>query len=277
MKNKLKSSLILSSLLLNSISTIVLADNQEEEKQVPKEASVEFVADELPTPPVDPTNPDPDPGIPVIPTDPTDPTNPPTEPPVGTDGPLSIDFVSTLYFGENKITGKTENYSARAQGLFVGEDFKNVTNYAQVTDKRGTLEGWILSVKQDTPFMTEASENNKVHELVGAELSFKNAYISTHSEDPEVSTIKEKHIFVSGQEEEVLSTSKGHGGGTFTYNMGSPESLVVQDGDNENLKDDEKVIINKDINLNVPGKAVKKAEKYSTTLIWTLKNAVENR
>ncbi|TLG78275.1 WxL domain-containing protein [Vagococcus zengguangii] len=278
MKNKLINSLLLSSLLLSTVSTVVLADEIDGTVAVSKDASVEFQADDTPTPPVDPENPDPEkPVIPVDPTDPTDPTNPPTEPPVGTDGPLSIDYVSSFYFGVNKITGKTENYAARAQRVFdeTGE-LSDVPNYAQVTDKRGTLAGWTLSVTQATEFQT--SEETP-HVLVGAQLSLNNAYYATKSDVKDVSLLTGATTLSAGQEVEVLGTSEGQGAGTFTYYMGSSDSLeagtlYVKNEAGEVVP--EETMLNPDVNLKVPGKAVIKAQKYSTDLIWTLKNTPAN-
>ena len=62
-------------------------------------------------PNTDPTNPisptDPDPENPIKPVDPTDPDGPNP----GTNGPLSIDFASSLYFGTQKITSKICGFS----------------------------------------------------------------------------------------------------------------------------------------------------------------------
>ncbi|MEG0545465.1 MAG: WxL domain-containing protein, partial [Carnobacterium sp.] len=64
------------------------------------ENKINFTAGEgVVTPPVDPTNPD-NPNVPS-PIDETDPENAGT----GQTGPLSIDYVSNIKFGEHKITG----------------------------------------------------------------------------------------------------------------------------------------------------------------------------
>ena len=63
-----------------------------------------------PTDPISPIDPDPD-----NPIKPVDPTTPDGKPEPGTNGPLSIDFASSLYFGMQKITSKTEVYHASLQ------------------------------------------------------------------------------------------------------------------------------------------------------------------
>ena len=92
-------------------------------------AVVNFVPNQDVTPPVDPINPDPE--NPVTPIDPTNPNGPNP----GTAGPLSIDYASSLHFGENKISTKNEVYYAKAQAFTGGSEGPN---YVQVTDNRGT-------------------------------------------------------------------------------------------------------------------------------------------
>ena len=75
---------------------------------------VEFDPDEDPTRrTVDPVDPDPN-----NPVNPWDPTTPDHKPNPGTDGPLSIDFASSIDFGKNKITNKDETYYANPQYLW---------------------------------------------------------------------------------------------------------------------------------------------------------------
>lgn len=59
-------------------------------------AAVKFIPNTDPTKPIDPEGPGPGPVLPIDPIDPGGP-NP------GTDGPLSIDFASSLQFGTQKI------------------------------------------------------------------------------------------------------------------------------------------------------------------------------
>ncbi|MGH2220955.1 WxL domain-containing protein, partial [Enterococcus faecalis] len=71
----------------------------------------------------------------------------------GSTGPLTLDYASSLNFGENIISTKHEIYFASAQVL---KDKNNVEKtgplIAQITDNRGTLEGWTLSEKQNSAF-----------------------------------------------------------------------------------------------------------------------------
>ena len=99
--------------------------------------TVKFITDTDITNPVDPL----DPEKPVTPVDPVDPEKP-VDP--GTAGPLSIDFASPLYFGEQQISTVDKVYTADAQPL---SDSTTRPNYVQVTDKRGGEQGWTLQVK----------------------------------------------------------------------------------------------------------------------------------
>ncbi|MDM5246178.1 WxL domain-containing protein [Lysinibacillus sp. G4S2] len=205
---------------------------------------IQFEASEgIITPPVDPTNPEnPDPVIPVDPTDPDKPVDP------GTPGPLSIDYASSLDFGMQKITSTTQIYKAKAQ-LFKGDRGPG-PNYVQVSDTRGTDAGWSLQVKQNGQFK---SVKGKI--LDGAEITFKNAQVNTASASPKPSISKSKFSLKpdgNGVAENIMTAKVNEGSGTY----------VLAFGDNNTGGNS--------IELNVPGATTKYAEKYSTSLTWTL-------
>ncbi|WP_242278973.1 WxL domain-containing protein, partial [Bacillus cereus group sp. BfR-BA-01313] len=120
--------------------------------------NIEFAPSNEPNKPVDPENPG---------GDPTGPNGPVVDDPnqEGTQGPLSIDFASTLKFGNQKITSQDATYYAEPQKF---EDGSDRPNYVQVTDNRGTESGWTLQVKQNAQLTSE----NK-HELDGATITVK--------------------------------------------------------------------------------------------------------
>lgn len=198
-------------------------------------------ATDIVTPPVDPTNPgNPDP---VDPVDPTDPNGPKP----GTPGPLSIDYASSLDFGKQKITSTKQVYKAKAQ-KFGGRG--DGPNYVQVSDTRGTEAGWSLQVKQDGQFK---STTGKV--LTGAEITFKNAQVNTASASPKPSISKNTFSLKpegNGVAENIMTAKAGEGSGTYVLAFGDDNT-----GANS-------------IELEVPGATTKYAEKYSTTLTWTL-------
>ncbi len=219
-------------------------------------AQVKFIEDESPTDPTDPT--DPDPEKPVDPVDPTDPEKP-VDP--GTNGPLSLDYASSLDFGEQLISTKNQTYFAKPQYLR-GEDgkpdLKNpVPNYAQVTDKRGGEKGWSLSVKQNGQF--KSVKEGK--ELVGAEVTFKNGQVASVSNSKIPSVVKTSFSLKNdgtGVAENIMSAAAGEGFGTWVYRAGDVSNMAES------------------IALSVPGSSVKDADTYKTTLTWTLTDTPAN-
>ncbi|PEX06526.1 cell surface protein [Bacillus cereus] len=202
-------------------------------------AIIEFESSTDPTNPVDPT----DPTNPVNPTDPTDPEGPNP----GTNGPLSIDYASSLDFGKQKITSTDQVYKAAAQKF---NDRGDGPNYAQVTDNRGTETGWSLQVKQEGQFKSESGK-----ELTGAEITFNNGVVNTASASSKPSIVKSSFSLTpegNGVAENIMSAKAGEGAGTY----------VLAFGDDATAADS--------IELSVPGKTTKYAEKYATSLTWTL-------
>ncbi|MDF9580967.1 WxL domain-containing protein, partial [Bacillus paranthracis] len=125
-----------------------------------------FIKFEKNTSTVDPINPiNPDEVVePVV-----DPENPDDTHDKGTDGPLSIDYVSNFNFETQKASGNNELYYANLDTVKAKDGNREVPNFVQVTDNRGTNAGWKLSVTQNDQFKTA---DNK--ELTGAALTLKN-------------------------------------------------------------------------------------------------------
>ena len=112
-----------------------------------------------------------DPEKPVI-EEPVKPTDPDVKP--GTNGPLSIDYVSNFHFGTQTISGNGATYYADLPEIKTSEgELKKVSNYVQVTDDRANGRGWTLSVKQEGQF--KAGDNV----LDGAELSLANLNLTS--------------------------------------------------------------------------------------------------
>lgn len=180
------------------------------------------------TPPVDPTNPD----NPIAPNpvDPKDPENTGT----GQTGPLSIDYVSNIKFGEHKISGKNISYKAI-----------NANPFVQVTDLRGAGDGWSLSAK-----MTEFKSGNKV--LKGATLALQDGVVKAgSSSNVSVAPNKSDVLFNNGESELVMSAVDKGGRGTW---------LTVWSG-------------NKSIQLNVIAGTPEANTEYTSSITWELKDA----
>lgn len=205
---------------------------------------IEFIYNDGPTNPVDPL----DPEKPVEPTDPANPEGPNT----GTNGPLSIDFASSFYFGNNKITSQDMTYDAEAlvynKWNEAESKYDKLTgpNYVQVTDNRGNLGGWTLKVKQAKQFETAEGDS-----LNGAQVEFSNGNIATVSESVKADAVEKIQLNV-GQEALIMSAKKGAGAGTFLTRWGDEKTAATS------------------VKLHVPGKAVKKKAAYKTSFNWVL-------
>lgn len=205
------------------------------------DAVIKFKENDDSTQPVDPIDPD----IPVIPVDPVDPDNP-VEP--GTGGPLSLDYASALNFGEQKISSKDETYYAATQEVIIEGVHSQKPLYAQVTDNRGSLEGWTLSVAQNGQFMSGDKE------LTGAKISFYNGQKATVSASPAPGTVNETVVLpIDGSSMPLMEAQNGQGAGTWIYRMGDLDTM------------------NEGVELSVPGATMKlKDAEYKTTLTWSL-------
>lgn len=217
----------------------------------PSKGSVTFEEDSSQTKPVDPLNPD-------QPVTPTDPEGNEVDPDKGTPGPLSLDFASDFLFGTQKITTTNENYYAALQSYKKqgSTELTSGPNYIQVTDKRGTQMGWVLSVTQMAQFQTAENEP-----LEGASLSFANAMAVSAVDQTYAPTINEgetETALIPGTATTIMTAAQKQGMGTWLYRLG-----------------DEKTGANS-VKLSIPGKSVKLAKEYTTTLTWTLASTPEN-
>ncbi|MFQ7233308.1 MAG: WxL domain-containing protein [Enterococcus hulanensis] len=236
--------------------------NAEEAKEYHSNGVIEFIPSTDPIDPVDPENPDP--GNPVQPIDPTNPGGPNP----GTQGPLSIDYASSLDFGKNRISNKDEVYFARAQKYQAGKN--DSPNYVQISDNRGTNKGWTLSVKQAEQLKSATPTINNT--LIGAQITLTNPTVKSsilHGIEP---TATESISLVPGETEVVTSAEDGTGAGTWATYWGIVEEVEEQD-ENGTVQ---KVTVTKDVKLSVPGSTPKDAVKYQTQLVWTLSDVPRN-
>ncbi|MCU4733701.1 WxL domain-containing protein [Bacillus cereus] len=258
------SALALATFASTSVSAFAALETEGYSREYKSNAVVEFLPDDGTTGPIDPENPDPN-----NPVDPWDPSTPKHEPSPGSDGPLSLDYVSSLEFGKNKITNKDEVYYANPQYLW-NEDHTDVDlttarpNFVQVSDKRGTNAGWSLTVKQEGQLK---NENTKNKELTGAEITFAQSTPVSNIENVTAPKVMDFTLDPNGASSKVMVASNGSGAGTWVDRFGSAEKVTI---------DGEQVLKNKAITLSVPGKTPKDAAKYETKLTWTLTDAPGN-
>lgn len=237
-------------LLASGVAVGIEADAAENKTYTTK-GDITFEQSTEPEQPVYPLNPDPE--NPVSPTDPTDPNGPG----VGTQGPISIDYVSSLDFGKQEISNKNQTYFAKPQTFTTGQD--DTPNYMQITDKSGKVAGWRLSVEQKTAFTAQSADaTNK--EIVGAEISLNAAdgKISSNSNSL-APTAKNITLDGAGSTADILAADVGKGAGLWVATLGELETI-----------DDE--VVNTGASLMIPGSSQTDADKYTTELVWKVEN-----
>ncbi|MDT1957044.1 WxL domain-containing protein [Carnobacterium divergens] len=165
-------------------------------------------------------------------------------------GDLTLDFVSSFDFGNHPISKNDEIYSAAAQQL---DDGRTVPNYAQVTDLRGTGNGWRLNVQQQSQFI--ATKDGK--ELEGAQIQFENGVVTSESTNAPQDVTQSVNL-TPGVSEKIVMANENEGTGTWVYGLGD-----------DSTKEES-------VHLAVPGKSFKAADSYKTILTWALLDAPEN-
>lgn len=214
---------------------------------------VTFSEDASPTAPLDPLDPNVD--KPIKSTDPDIGS--------GTAGPLSIDYVSNFHFGNQLISAEDRTYNVKLDVIKTA-DGKNVERapFVQVTDKRGSNNGWTLQVQQKTPFLTSGAK-----ELKGAYLSLMNPVVKTTKDNqaapPEAEA--KKIILTPGKSgsaggaQTVLTAKRNTGMATWIESFGNNQSGPSS------------------VQLFVPGISEKiKDATYSAILTWILVDSPVN-
>ncbi len=198
---------------------------------------------------------------------------------VKTEGLLRLDLVPQFIFGPQAVSTEDQVYYSNAQ-LFKG-DTPARANYIQLSDNRGSLEGWQLTVRQETQFMNEHAQTK---ELSGAVLSFDKQWGNSTTNQEYQPTIVKDAIKISeiGATYPIAIAGKGKGSGTWTIEFGSSGSVEgientltpVINADGKPVTDptveDKPMYKNSAVALFVPGQIAKDPVKYSTTLTWTI-------
>lgn len=200
-------------------------------------ADVEYIKNNGGVDPVDPT----DPTKPIDPTDPVDP---------GTAGPLSIDYMSNIHFGQQEISGDDKVYYATLVD-FTDDTGATVQrqNFIQVTDNRGSNVGWHLVVKQD-----QQLSNGSGQELAGAQLTLANGTMvgKTPGVDAPIAN-QQVTITPDGSASDVIDAQAHQGMGTWVDLFGQDNTAGANS-----------------ISLSVPGKSEKYEGVYTGQLTWVL-------
>ncbi|MGO3002385.1 MAG: WxL domain-containing protein [Pseudolactococcus laudensis] len=209
-----------------------------------------------------------DPLAPTIPVGPTDPDGTPPDP--GTGGALSIDFASSLSFGKQKISSLDTTYYAHEQWISKDKDGNTVDitrpNYVQVSDTRGTWDGWTLTVAEAYQFKNASGEA-----LTGAELAFDKGFTDgTTTATP--GFVKTGKYVIGTAEVKILGAGANQGMGTWVYGLGG--NADYQENGGVHIGNDA-VSTASPITLKVVA-GTNKATAYTTELNWKLTNTPGN-
>lgn len=159
-------------------------------------------------------------------------------------GELTLDFASSFDFGVHPISVKDEIYAAAPQKL---DDGREVPNYIQISDLRGSAAGWTLSVQQKNQFVSIIKNN----ELIGAQIKFNNGKVISESINKPKDIVESVNLTPKVTEKLIFS-DLNEGTGTWVYLLG----------------DD--VTKGSSVELSVPGKTFKESDAYKTVLTWLL-------
>ncbi|WP_413518166.1 WxL domain-containing protein [Carnobacterium maltaromaticum] len=206
---------------INALAEAPVPSSEETKSNIILEASPAI------TPPLDPENPDEPGGL--------DPNNPGT----GEEGVLTIDSVPTIQFGTKIIETKGMVYKSENEHPFI-----------QISDRRGTGEGWGLKAKISS-FQTTGEA---IKTLKGAELTLQSPEVKTTSENVSKAPEVPESLTLNGTDKAIFTAKEGQGKGTW---------LDVYSG----IKDE-----NEKISLAVP--SGNEAGSYQATITWTLESAI---
>lgn len=189
----------------------------------------------------------------VVPVDPNNPTNPVTPTPDNTQngadtkntGPLQLVYVPAKWdFSTQKISTSDAQYPLSTAGTSATTLLKNAVSL-QVSDTRGTRHGWTLSASGSSFTATNDTVNS-----ITLSLPFGIVNSSTNANDTGATgTAQTINFDGTANSQNVLSATKGTGGGLTVYNLDPAK-----------------------INLKVPANSVKSAT-YNAQLNWTLADA----
>lgn len=215
--------------------------------------------------PIDPENPKED-------VTPLNPDGSETSNPAG--GLLSVDYASSFTFGKQTIETKNMIYGAQPQ-QFKGSNILR-GNYVQVSDRRGTNAGWVLSIVQNDQFKTAQNDV-----LTGAKLYLGNGVLNSPNMTEEgfkpelapanfvkdLSLVSEKVTggleLIPGQTSIIMSADKGKGTGTWTLSYGqSKDKNIGVIGTNDPTKSS--------VLLSIPSSANPVPSSYESTLTYRL-------
>lgn len=161
-------------------------------------------------------------------------------------GPLSLDFVSNIDFGSHEIPVAAEEYEAVTEKPFI-----------QVTDRRGTGQGWSVSAQASN------FEQNGQNTLNNSTITFSNGESVSPLDGIEAPVVQENIELTTGGESAPVVEAAGRGENESISNAQGLGTWVIRWLKGEANDTNEKV------KLSVPqGQA--SAGEHTSTITWTL-------
>lgn len=189
-------------------------------------------------------------------------------------GLLSVDYASSFVFGKQSIENKNMLYGAQPQRFKANDTLRG--NYVQVSDRRGTNAGWVLSIVQNDQFKTAKNDV-----LTGAKLYLGNGALNSPNMTEEgfkpelapVNFVKDLSLasekvtggleLIPGQTSIIMSADKGKGTGTWTLSYGqTKDKNIGVMGANEPAK--------ASVLLSIPSSSNPVSSSYESTLTYRL-------
>ncbi|QBO36382.1 WxL domain-containing protein [Periweissella cryptocerci] len=212
--------------------------------------------------------------------DPESPTNVVTpadpnghKPGVGTAGPLSIDYVSSLNFGMQKTSTVAQQYAAYATIISMDTSKKYVAPYVQVTDNRAMKTGWSLKVAQSTWTSDDSKQLNGATLSLGTQGALTNNLEEpyTNGDYAPVPVNDDIELDDSGEQQIVMTAEESKGFGTWVKTFGalasSSSAFPTEQNDFTNMP-----LTTGGAQLTVPESNTAGDNTYTTTLTWTLED-----
>lgn len=229
--------------------------------EVSGRADVKFMAPG-PTDPVDPVDPE-EPGIkPIEPVNPTDP-----KPPVYPGGPLRLNHVPTLSFGQNKLSGSQATYQGKLEAV-IDKETGTATeraSFVEVADLTGTMRGWTVKVASDGIF---SSSNNHINGTIALKLG-KVRGLNGMDAQKDKFPIANQEIVIGkdAPSDEVLKAEAGKGYNKWQVVYGL-STTSTEKGDDGSFR-------NPNVTLTIPeGQIIMADQIYTAKVVWTLEQGV---
>ncbi|MHA7117652.1 WxL domain-containing protein [Aerococcus viridans] len=164
-------------------------------------------------------------------------------------GVLTLDFISDLNFGKQKLSPKAETYFLE----------NATTPFAQVTDVRDTGKGWRLVAELDS-----FKDTSNLSSLPGATITLNNTSHVTQSENKSAApTSAPEEIILSADNTSTPITTASDTTAGEPQGLGTWITRWIDIDENPNS--------NESVALNVPA-AVATEDKHTADITWTLYN-----